>query len=66
MPPLPCPAAGQVVVAVVFGVLILGGFVSCGVFLLVRKWKAKHAVSFGSKHDKAAKYYNADTWQDDL
>jgi hypothetical protein len=56
------------VVAIVFGVLILGGFVSCGAFLLIRKWRAKHAVSWSSlsKNDKAAKYYNADTWQDDL
>jgi hypothetical protein len=67
--PTPSPHAGQIAAAVIFGVLILGGFVGCGAFIMFRRWQNKrNASGWGraERNDKAAKYYNADTWHDDL
>jgi hypothetical protein len=60
-----------VVAAAVVGALILGGFLSCGAFIVVKRWQNRRAATAGlaggwSKTDKAARYYNADTWRDDL
>ena len=67
--PRPFPSAGQIAAAVVFGVLILGGFLSCGAFIVFRRWQNKRTSDGwgrAERNDKAAKYYNADTWRDDL
>ena len=63
----PPSSAGQVVIAAIFGTLILGGFLSCGVFIIFKRWANRRAAATTwSKTDKAEKYYNADTWRDDL